>query len=135
MYRINMGNVKKIIFSDRRFVNSPGDDDTGYIQAEVSVQASYDKDNFGYVSYSLQFADCSRIINFNIEGSTKPERKNSIIKVTNMIEVLKGFKKALKKGFEIEDEIKAKKKAERKRLKAKKKAEAKKKEKAESKPE
>lgn len=137
-----MGSIKKVIYSGREFVNTPGNDDTGYVQAEIKWEYNYgfeddgswrdldDDDNDdedsktgapGNIEYQLKFADCNRIIDFNIRGGSPSERANSIYKVDKMIEVLQGFRKGLDEAFVGEEDIKNYRAA--KRLKDKKKFE------------
>lgn len=116
-----MANTKKVIYSGREFVNNPGQDDTGYIQAHIKWEYNYgfgdwDNEDYdendvskdgspGHIDYMLKFADCTRIIDFNINGSNEEEQKNSIAKVDKMIEVLTGFRKALDEAFIAEVHI------------------------------
>lgn len=113
-----MESIKKILCSVRKFVNLPGSEDTGSVQAEISWNSSRYKDDddendLGYVSYHLSFADCSRSIDYNIDGSNKKERTNAVHKVNELISALEAFRDALPKAFELEDFIKTEEKKRR----------------------
>ena len=131
-----MGSTKKVIYSGREFVNKKGEDDTGYIQAEIKWENNYgfeeddwdygditdkpDSDGLpGHLDYKLKFADCNRIIDFNIGGGSEESRANALYKVDKMLEVLTGFRKGLLEAFIAEEYIKNFKKAKKEESNAK----------------
>ena len=115
---IQMGSIKKVIYSGREFVNTQGNDDTGYIQAEIVWEYNYGFNDYehdndydengapGEIDYKLKFADCNRIIDFNIYGNSKDNQDNAYRKIDKMIEVLSGFRKGLEEAFIAEEHIK-----------------------------
>lgn len=118
-----MAIIKKVFHSVRKFVNLPGSDDTGSVQAEIAWmpnryrEKEEDDQCDGYMQYTLKFTDCTRSIDFNISSESTEERENSIHKVEELISALKGFRNNLTEAFKYELYMKelANEKSERKR--------------------
>lgn len=100
---------KKTIYYEREFLNKPG----FYSQANIiaSITRRYnDQNHIKCLEFDLDIADCYDQISLIIDNKTAEDRENSLHKVDKMIEILTGFRKALKKEFAYKEKRELRKK-------------------------
>ncbi len=87
-----------VIFERREFLNLAGHNGMANIVANI-VKSDYGNDNEDYrnVECKLDFADCSRVVNMEINLSDEYSRENALYKVDVLLDVLKDFREVIVK--------------------------------------
>lgn len=100
-----------VIFERKEFLNLPGQNGMANIVASIVAWSGEPKtDDNGKilrrsVGYTLDFADCNRVISIAIDDSSEYNRENSLYKVDTLIEVLTDFRGALKKELKYQKRL------------------------------
>jgi hypothetical protein len=87
-----------VIFERKEFLNLAGHNGMANIVANI-IKSSYGRDNDNYrtIDCKLDFADCSRVVNMEINLDDEYSRENALHKVDVLIDVLTEFREALVK--------------------------------------
>ncbi len=87
-----------VIFERKEFLNLAGHNGMANVVANI-VKSSYrnDDDNYRHIECKLDFADCSRVVNMEINLDDEYSRENALYKVDVLINVLTEFREALEK--------------------------------------
>lgn len=103
-----------VIFERKEFLNLAGHNGMANIVANI-VKNVYGRDDGDYrhIDCKLDFADCNRVVNMEINLDDEYSRENALHKVDVLIDVLTEFREAL------ENEAKYQARLERKREKKK----------------
>jgi len=87
-----------VIFERREFLNLAGHNGMANIVANI-VKSNYGSrnDDYRHIDCKLDFADCSRVVNMEINLEDEYSRENALYKVDVLIDVLTEFREALEK--------------------------------------
>lgn len=103
---------KTVLFSDRRFINSPGHGGSAFISANIVEDKTTYHDLFNedgservtkYMDANIDIADCNRTIHWELNFRDEKSLANSKYKVQQALEVFQGLKDFLETVTPDED--------------------------------